>query len=113
MSPDQTTLVQATWQRVVPIADAAARSFYDRLFEPAANRNVSVASAVSTEATPCLENRRQMGGEGGAASVSSCLPLPGSPSVTSMRESRQVLAYCTGSGSRMSAVDAIALTEVE
>jgi len=33
MSPDQTALVQATWQRVVPIADAAARSFYDRLFE--------------------------------------------------------------------------------
>jgi hemoglobin-like flavoprotein len=33
MSPDQTALVQATWRRVVPIADAAARSFYDRLFE--------------------------------------------------------------------------------
>ncbi|BDG74753.1 globin family protein [Roseomonas fluvialis] len=33
MSPDQTRVVQATWQQVVPIADTAATLFYDRLFE--------------------------------------------------------------------------------
>lgn len=33
MSPERKALVQATWQRVAPIADAAAQSFYDRLFE--------------------------------------------------------------------------------
>ena len=33
MSPEQKTLVKATWSKVVPIADAAAAMFYDRLFE--------------------------------------------------------------------------------
>ena len=33
MSPERKALVQATWQRVAPIADAAAQLFYDRLFE--------------------------------------------------------------------------------
>jgi len=33
MSPEQKTLVKSTWGRVVPIADAAASMFYDRLFE--------------------------------------------------------------------------------
>ena len=33
MTPDQKTLVRETWQRLLPIADAAAALFYDRLFE--------------------------------------------------------------------------------
>ena len=33
MSPEQKMLVKQTWQQVVPIADTAARLFYDRLFE--------------------------------------------------------------------------------
>jgi hemoglobin-like flavoprotein len=33
MTPVQKRLVQATWQQVVPIADQAAKMFYDRLFE--------------------------------------------------------------------------------
>lgn len=33
MSPEQKTLVQDTWNQVVPIADSAAALFYDRLFE--------------------------------------------------------------------------------
>jgi hemoglobin-like flavoprotein len=33
MSPGQKTLVKQTWLKLVPRADAAARLFYDRLFE--------------------------------------------------------------------------------
>jgi hemoglobin-like flavoprotein len=33
MTSEQTAIVQATWQQVVPIADTAATLFYDRLFE--------------------------------------------------------------------------------
>ena len=33
MSPEQKTLVKETWRKVAPMADAAARLFYDRLFE--------------------------------------------------------------------------------
>jgi hemoglobin-like flavoprotein len=33
MTSEQTAIVQATWQKVVPIADTAATLFYDRLFE--------------------------------------------------------------------------------
>jgi hemoglobin-like flavoprotein len=33
MSPQQVSLVQASWQKVVPIADVAAGLFYGRLFE--------------------------------------------------------------------------------
>ncbi|MBM3530908.1 MAG: hemin receptor [Alphaproteobacteria bacterium] len=33
MTRDQKQLVQATWKQVVPIADTAARLFYERLFE--------------------------------------------------------------------------------
>ena len=33
MSPEQKALVKETWQKVEPMADAAARLFYDRLFE--------------------------------------------------------------------------------
>ena len=33
MTPHQQTLIRETWSRVTPIADVAARLFYDRLFE--------------------------------------------------------------------------------
>ena len=33
MTPAQTKLVQSTWSKIAPIGDAAARLFYDRLFE--------------------------------------------------------------------------------
>jgi nitric oxide dioxygenase len=33
MTPDQKQLVQSTWEKVLPIADAAAAPFYGRLFE--------------------------------------------------------------------------------
>src|SRR5262245_35433335 len=33
MSPEQKTLVKETWLKVAPMADTAARLFYDRLFE--------------------------------------------------------------------------------
>jgi len=33
MSPEQKALVKETWLKVAPIADAATRLFYDRLFE--------------------------------------------------------------------------------
>jgi hemoglobin-like flavoprotein len=33
MSPGQKALVKETWEKVAPTADAAARLFYDRLFE--------------------------------------------------------------------------------
>ena len=33
MNPDQITLVQTTWQKVLPIQNAAAGLFYGRLFE--------------------------------------------------------------------------------
>ncbi|HSD36790.1 MAG TPA: globin family protein [Rhodocyclaceae bacterium] len=33
MSPQQVSLVQTSWQKVVPIADTAAGLFYARLFE--------------------------------------------------------------------------------
>lgn len=33
ITPEQIVLVKATWAKVVPIADTAARLFYDRLFE--------------------------------------------------------------------------------
>jgi hemoglobin-like flavoprotein len=33
MTPEQKKLVKNTWKMVAPMADAAARRFYDRLFE--------------------------------------------------------------------------------
>ena len=35
MTPEQITLVQTSFQKVVPIAGTAADLFYDRLFETA------------------------------------------------------------------------------
>lgn len=33
MTPEQVTLVQTSWEKVVPIADTAAELFYGKLFE--------------------------------------------------------------------------------
>jgi hemoglobin-like flavoprotein len=33
MTPEQAKIVRETWRRVVPVADAAAALFYERLFE--------------------------------------------------------------------------------
>jgi hemoglobin-like flavoprotein len=33
MTPEQKTLVQSTWEQVVPISDTAAKLFYEKLFE--------------------------------------------------------------------------------
>jgi len=33
MSPEEKALVKQTWKKLTPMADAAARLFYDRLFE--------------------------------------------------------------------------------
>lgn len=33
MTPEQVTLVQTSWEKVVPISDTAAELFYGRLFE--------------------------------------------------------------------------------
>ena len=33
MSPEQKALIRESWLKVAPMADAAARLFYDRLFE--------------------------------------------------------------------------------
>ena len=33
MSPEQKALVKETWRKIMPMADAAARLFYERLFE--------------------------------------------------------------------------------
>ncbi len=33
MTPEHKQIVRSTWQQVTPIADQAARMFYDRLFE--------------------------------------------------------------------------------
>ena len=33
MTPEKTLLVQRTWQKLAPLADTAARLFYNRLFE--------------------------------------------------------------------------------
>ena len=37
MTPEQITLVQTSWQKVVPIKDKAAELFYGKLFELDAN----------------------------------------------------------------------------
>ena len=40
MTPEQIALVRATWTQIVPIADAAAQQFYNRLFEIDASTHV-------------------------------------------------------------------------
>jgi hemoglobin-like flavoprotein len=54
MSPEQKTLVKETWQLVVPIADTAARLFYDRLFE------TDPTARALFNATDLTEQRRKL-----------------------------------------------------
>jgi hemoglobin-like flavoprotein len=45
MTPDQKALVKNTWKLVAPMADAAARRFYDRLFETDASARMLFKSS--------------------------------------------------------------------
>jgi len=49
MSPEQKHLVKTTWAKVVPIADAAAGLFYDRLFTIDATTRPMFATADMAE----------------------------------------------------------------
>src|SRR5215470_17697760 len=54
MSPEQKTLVKQSWQKVAPIADKAARLFYDRLFE------IDATTRPLFKATNLAEQRRKL-----------------------------------------------------
>jgi hemoglobin-like flavoprotein len=54
MSPEQRLLVKETWQNVLPIADTAARLFYDRLFD------VDPITRALFETTDFAEQRRKL-----------------------------------------------------
>src|SRR6185295_10082835 len=54
MSPEQKALVKETWAKVMPIADTAARRFYDRLFE------IDETTRPLFKATNLAEQRRKL-----------------------------------------------------
>ena len=54
MSPEQKTLVKETWLKVAPMADTAARLFYDRLFE------IDATTRPLFKATNVAEQRRKL-----------------------------------------------------
>jgi hemoglobin-like flavoprotein len=54
MSPEQKVLVKQTWQKVAPTADAAARMFYDRLFE------IDATTRPLFKTTNLVEQRRKL-----------------------------------------------------
>ena len=55
MNRDQISIVQDTWQHVLPIADAAADLFYDRLFELDPDvRELFVKTDMSTQKAKLL-----------------------------------------------------------
>lgn len=54
MSPEQKALVKETWQKVEPMADAAARLFYDRLFE------IDATTRQLFKTTDLTEQRRKL-----------------------------------------------------
>src|SRR5215471_16781421 len=54
MSPEHVTLVQETWQKVMPIADNAASLFYVRLFE------IDPSTKPLFKATDLAEQRRKL-----------------------------------------------------
>lgn len=54
MSPDQKNLVQTTWAKVVPIADAAAGLFYERLFD------IDASTRPMFKNTDMVEQRRKL-----------------------------------------------------
>jgi hemoglobin-like flavoprotein len=54
MSPEQKALVKETWWKVAPMADAAARLFYDRLFE------IDATTRPLFKTTNLAEQRRKL-----------------------------------------------------
>ena len=54
MSPEQKALVKETWRKVAPMADAAARLFYDRLFE------IDATTRQLFKTTDLTEQRRKL-----------------------------------------------------
>jgi hemoglobin-like flavoprotein len=54
MTPDQQMLIKTTWKRVAPVADAASRRFYDRLFE------TDASARALFQASDMLEQRRKL-----------------------------------------------------
>jgi len=54
MSPEQKTLVKETWRKVAPMADTAARPFYDRLFE------IDATTRPLFKSTNLAEQRRKL-----------------------------------------------------
>ena len=54
MSPEQKALVKETWQKVEPMADAATRLFYDRLFE------IDATTRQLFKTTDLTEQRRKL-----------------------------------------------------
>jgi hemoglobin-like flavoprotein len=54
MSPEQKALVKETWRKVAPMADTAARLFYDRLFE------IDATTRTLFKTTHFAEQRRKL-----------------------------------------------------
>ena len=54
MSPEQKALVKETWRKVAPMADTAARMFYDRLFE------IDATTRLLFKTTNLAEQRRKL-----------------------------------------------------
>lgn len=54
MTPEQKTIIEATWAMVVPIADTAATLFYTRLFE------TDASTAAMFGGTNMAEQRRKL-----------------------------------------------------
>jgi hemoglobin-like flavoprotein len=54
MSPEEKALVKQTWQKVLPIADTAARLFYARLFE------IDVTTRPLFQTTNLTEQRQKL-----------------------------------------------------
>jgi Globin len=54
MSPEQKALVKETWRKVTPLADTAARLFYDRLFD------IDVTTRPLFKTTNLVEQRRKL-----------------------------------------------------
>jgi hemoglobin-like flavoprotein len=54
MSPEQKALIKESWLKVAPMADAAARLFYDRLFE------IDATTRPLFKTTDLVEQRRKL-----------------------------------------------------
>src|SRR5215470_16633110 len=54
MSPEQKALIKESWLKVTPMADAAARLFYDRLFE------IDATTRPLFKTTDLVDQRRKL-----------------------------------------------------